>query len=59
MVDQLLEEFEHDIGNVTLIPSRGGVYEVVLDGDLIYSKKATGEHAEYEDVASPIRAALG
>lgn len=55
MVGQLLEEFEHDITNLTLIPSRGGVYEVVVDGDLIYSKKATGKHAEYEDVAPKIR----
>jgi hypothetical protein len=31
------------------------VYEVTLNGDLIYSKKATGEHADYEDVASQIR----
>ena len=55
MVDGLLEEFEHDIGNLTLIPSSGGVYELTLNGDLIYSKKATGEHADYEDVASKIR----
>jgi len=25
-----------------LIPSGGGVFEVVVDGKLIYSKKATG-----------------
>jgi len=58
MVGQLLEEFEHDITNLTLIPSRGGVYEVVVDGDLIYSKKSTGEHADYEDVAPKIRERL-
>ncbi len=55
MVSSLLEEFEHKIRNIKLIPSRGGVFEVVADGDLIYSKKETGEHAEYEDVAGPLR----
>lgn len=55
MVDQLLDEFEQDITSVALIPSRGGVFEVVVDGDLVYSKKLTGEHAEYEQVAGPIR----
>ena len=55
MVEALLDEFEHDITNFTLLPSRGGVFEVTVDGDLIYSKKATGVHAEYEDVAGPIR----
>ena len=55
MVSGLLDEFEHKIDDVTLIPSRGGVFEVVAGDDLIYSKKATGEHAEYEDVAGPLR----
>lgn len=59
MVDQLLEEFEHDISSFALIPSRGGVFEVIVDGDLVYSKKETGEHAEYEQVAAPIRARVG
>ena len=44
---------------ITLIPSSGGVYEVTVDGDLIYSKKETGEHAEYEQVAGPVRERLG
>ncbi len=58
MVDKLLEEFEHDISSVGLIPSKGGAFEVVVDGDLVYSKKETGEHAEYEQVAEPIRQRL-
>jgi selenoprotein W-related protein len=28
---------------VEMIPSGGGVFEVVVDGKLVYSKKATGE----------------
>jgi selT/selW/selH-like putative selenoprotein len=31
-----------------LIESGGGVYEVVVDGRLIYSKKATGEFPDEE-----------
>ena len=59
MVEQLLSEFERSIENLTLIPSGGGVFEVVVDGDLIYSKKATGQHAEYEQVAAPLRERVG
>ena len=55
MVEGLLGEFEHKIDDITLIPSKGGVFEVVVDGDLVYSKKETGQHAEYEQVAGPIR----
>jgi selenoprotein W-related protein len=56
MVDQLLGEFEHNLGSVTLIPSTGGVYEVIVGDELVYSKKATGRHAEYAEVAEPVRA---
>jgi selenoprotein W-related protein len=55
MTEQLLEEFEGSIDEFTLIPSGGGVFEIEVDGDLIYSKKATGRHAEYEDAAGPLR----
>lgn len=58
MVEGLLEEFEHKIDDIKVIPSRGGVFEVMANDDLIYSKKETGEHAEYEDVAAPLREKL-
>jgi selenoprotein W-related protein len=51
----LLAEFEHQITDLKIIPSRGGVYEVTVDGELIYSKKATGRHAEPEEILSSIR----
>ncbi len=33
-----------------MIPSSGGVFEVVVDGDLIYSKKELKRHAEEGEV---------
>jgi len=56
MATQLLEEFEENIDEFKLIPSDGGRFEVEVDGNLVYSKLATGQHAEYDDVAVPIRA---
>ena len=35
---------------VRLIASGGGVFEVVVDGRLIYSKKATGEFPDEEQL---------
>ena len=55
MADQLLEELEHNVESLTLLPSNGGVFEVIVDGDLVYSKKETGRHAEYDEVAERIR----
>ncbi len=59
MVEKLLGEFEHKIDAITLVPGRGGVFEVTADDTLVYSKKATGEHADYDDVAVPLRELLG
>lgn len=36
----------YQITELTLIPSKGGRFEVELDGELIYSKLATQRHAE-------------
>ena len=33
-----------------MIPSSGGVFEVTIDGDLIYSKKALGRFPEDGEV---------
>jgi len=55
MVDQILTEFEERVETITLIPGRGGVFEVIVDDQLVYSKKATGRHAEYDEVAAQIR----
>jgi selenoprotein W-related protein len=43
---------ETDVG---LIPSTGGVFEVKVDGDLIFSKKALRRHAEPGEVVTLIR----
>ncbi|MCL1692560.1 MAG: Rdx family protein [Actinomycetia bacterium] len=56
--DQLLDEFERTIDRLILIPSSGGRFEVMLDERLIYSKAETGLHAEYEDIAGPLREIL-
>jgi selenoprotein W-related protein len=54
----LLAEFEHSLDEVALIPSRGGAFEVMLGDDLLYSKKATGKHADPEQILSAIRSRI-
>ncbi|MCH7491825.1 MAG: Rdx family protein [Gemmatimonadetes bacterium] len=36
--------------DVQLIEGSGGVFEVIVDGDLVFSKKALGRHAEEGEV---------
>ena len=53
--EHIFEEFGQQYA-VHLIPGSGGVFEVTVDDDLVYSKKATGRHAEYEsDIAPHLR----
>lgn len=42
--------------DATLIPSGGGVFEVVVDGRLVFSKKQLSRHAEPGEIADAIRA---
>ncbi len=59
MASRLLDEFEHYIDSLVLVPSRGGVFEVTLGDEDIYSKKATKKFPEYQEVAPMIRTILG
>ncbi len=55
MAGQILEEFEHKIDDFTLIPSGGGVFEVIVGDELVYSKKQTGRHTDYDEVGPLVR----
>jgi len=44
---------------VQLIESSGGVYEVTLDGELVFSKRQLGRHAEPGEVFRIIQEQLG
>ena len=58
-VEQLLAEFQEDIETLTLILGDGGAFEVIVDGDLIYSKLEIGRHAEDGEVAGLVRERKG
>jgi selenoprotein W-related protein len=45
-----LKNLEPEIESITLIPSEGGVYEINVNGTLVYSKKSTNRHAEPGEV---------
>ena len=46
----LLSNYQHVVDELTLITGSKGVFDVVVDGDLLYSKEATGRHAEPGEV---------
>lgn len=38
-----------------LIPSSGGVFDVVVDGKLVFSKKAIGRHAKPGEIVDLLK----
>lgn len=54
MATDLLEQNGTKIKELTLIPSGGGVFEVTINGSLVFSKKATGRFPELDEIVSKI-----
>jgi selenoprotein W-related protein len=55
LAEAVLDEFGQDVKELTLIPSRGGVFEVTVNGRLVFSKKQTGRHPSLDEVRKLLR----
>jgi selenoprotein W-related protein len=55
LAQELLMTFGTDLGEVALVPGSGGVFEVRLDGELIWSKKGEGRFPDSKDLKQRIR----
>lgn len=51
----LLSTYQHVIGSLTLVTGSSGVFDVEVDGDMLYSKHTTGRHAEPGEVLELFR----
>ncbi len=49
-MDDLLSNYQHVISELTLVMGSKGVFDVEVDGEVLYSKHATGRHAEPGEV---------
>lgn len=47
--------FDTDLGEVALVPGTGGVFEVRVDGDLVWSKKQRGRFPESRELKQVVR----
>jgi selenoprotein W-related protein len=57
-VNELLNNLEPEIEDITLIPSEGGRFEVTVNDALVYSKLRTGRHAGPGEVLGLVRELL-
>ncbi len=54
LAKELLGKYKNDISSLELIPSSGGVFEVTVNGNLIFSKKETGRFPEANEILDKI-----
>jgi selenoprotein W-related protein len=54
--DDILDHFKGHIAEVKLVTSSGGVFEVVVNGDTLHSKKETGVFPKSDDVIKKMEA---
>jgi selenoprotein W-related protein len=52
---ELLTTFGDEIGEVALIPGTGGVFEVRVDGETAWSRKAEGRFPEMKELKQLVR----
>lgn len=57
-MELLLDRFELQLGEIALVPSSGGRFEVSVDGELVYSKLATGRFPSEEELLDLVGARL-
>ena len=51
----LIHDYQHIIDELTFVMGAKGVFDVVVDGEVLYSKHATGRHVESGEVLSLFR----
>jgi len=58
-VELLLDKYELQIGEIALVPSSGGRFEVAVDGELVFSKLAQKRFPEDEELIELVGARIG
>ena len=51
----LLHDYQHIIAELRLATGSKGIFDVVVDGEMLYSKAATGRHADPGEVLQLFR----
>lgn len=59
MAENILSHYQHLIIDLTFITGSSGVFDVKVNGDLLFSKKQIGRHAEPGEVLDRFREIVG
>jgi selenoprotein W-related protein len=58
-VQDLLDNYQHLIDDLTLVTGTAGIFDVVVNDQLIYSKADTGRHANSGEILELFTALVG
>ena len=58
-ITDLLKTYQHIIAETTLIGGGKGIFDVIVDGEMLYSKFETDRHAEPGEVLQLFRDKYG
>ena len=55
MASEVLSTFSTEMGGVTLVPGTGGIFEITLDGALIWERKRDGGFPDVKQLKQRVR----
>jgi selenoprotein W-related protein len=55
VAQELLTTFQAELGEVALVPGTGGVFEVRLDGVVVWSRASEGRFPELKELKQRVR----
>lgn len=58
-INDLVTDYQHVISDLRLIMGDKGVFDVVVNGEMLYSKAETGRHAEPGEVVKLFKELVG
>jgi selenoprotein W-related protein len=55
MAQELLTTFADELGETALVPGRGGVFEIRVDGELVWDRAAQGGFPDIKELKQLVR----
>jgi selenoprotein W-related protein len=55
MAQEVLSAFSDDVGGVTLVPGTGGIFEIRLDGELLWERRRDGGFPDVRTLKQALR----
>lgn len=55
IAQELLSTFSEELGEVALVPGQGGVFEIRLNGELLWSRQEEGRFPEAKEIKRRVR----